>query len=132
MKKLIIGLLVVAAGGATFFLLSQKREPGNIATINKELIIGKWKPAMPQPVADATQPHYQYEFQKDGIALRSLNDTVKADTTHYRWNAKNELVIRENTSDTTGKTFTVVQLTGDSLQLQAEKNAVSLLLIKAK
>jgi hypothetical protein len=131
MKKLFIGLLVVAAGGATFFLLNQKKKPGNIASINKELIIGKWKPAASQP-ADTAQPHYQYEFQKDGIALRSLNNTVKADTTYYGWNAKNELVIRENTGDTTGKTFTVVQLTGDSLQLQAEKNAVSLLLTKAK
>jgi hypothetical protein len=128
MKKLFIGLLLAAAGGATFFLLNQKKKTNTGIEINKELIIGKWKPV----IADSIQPHYQYDFRKEGIALRAANDTVKADTTHYEWNKKNELVLKVNAIDTAGTTFAVVQLSADSLQLQTEKTKSPLLFTKVK
>jgi hypothetical protein len=126
MKKLFIGLLVAAAGGAAFFLLNQKKTTGT--AINKELIIGKWKPA----ASDSTQPHYQYSFQKDGIALRAVNDTAKADTSHYEWNKEDKLVLKATEKDTVATAFTVVQLSADTLRLQSEKNATEVLLTKSK
>ncbi|MEQ1678730.1 MAG: hypothetical protein ABL876_18685 [Chitinophagaceae bacterium] len=131
MKKLLIGLLVVAAGAGAFFFFNKKKN-NNTASINKEFIIGKWKPAANQPVIDTIQPLYQFDFQKDGIAMRSLSDSAKADTAHYEWNKANELVVKEKATDTTGATYVVVRLTADTLQLQSKGNNVNMLLTKAK
>ena len=42
MKKVFIGLLIAAAGAATFFLLQKKNKAAK-SYIQKDLIIGKWK-----------------------------------------------------------------------------------------
>ena len=130
MKKLFIGLLVVAAGGATFFLLSKKKNTTAIANINKELIIGKWKTDAIM-ANDSGFNKYSYSFQKEGVVLRSISDSVKADTSHYELNEINELVLKEKASDSTGKTYSVVKLTQDSLQVQS-KDSVTVLFTKAK
>ena len=84
MKKLFIGLFVVAAGGAAFFLLNKKKNTTEVATINKELIIGKWKTDA-VTANDSSFNKYSYSFQKEGVILRSLSDSAKADTsTHSR------------------------------------------------
>jgi hypothetical protein len=120
MKKLFIGLLVVAAAGTAFYLLTRKKKDPQTVTINKELIMGKWKTVVQEPAADSAKTLYQYEFQKDGIVLRAAGDSVKADTTHYEWSKLNELVWKEKTADSIGKIYTVVKLTGDSLELKTE------------
>jgi hypothetical protein len=125
MKKLFIGLLVVAAGGAAFFLLNNKKNTTAIASINKELIIGKWKTDAVM-ANDSTFNKYSYSFQKEGIVLRSISDSVKADTSHYEWNKANELVWKENAGDSTGKTFSVLKLTPDSLQVQSNDSSTVL------
>ncbi len=137
MKKLFIGLLVIAAGGAAFFLLNQKKNTTEIATINKELIIGKWKTDAVM-ANDSGFNKYSYDFKKEGVLLRSLGDTVKVDTSHYEWNKANELVLsewtpseKEKASDSTGKTYSVVKLTQDSLLVQS-KDSVTVLFTKAK
>lgn len=131
MKKLLIGLLVVAAGAGAFFFLYKKKNTETVS-INKELIIGKWKPVSKEPVADTIQPMYQFDFQKDGIAMRSINDSVKADTTHYEWNKANELVVKESATDSIGVAYVIVKLTADTLQVQSTSNKVNLLLTKTK
>ena len=118
MNKIFIGLLVVAAGAGAFFLFNKKKSTTDVETINKELIIGKWKTDAVLKT-DSTFNLYSYNFQKEGIVLMSLNDSVKADTSHYEWNKKNDLIWKGKATDSTGETFSIVKLTQDSLQLQA-------------
>ena len=116
MNKLIIGLLIIAAGAGVYFLLS-KNNSTETAVIKKELIIGTWKIESYQPATDSLQPKYSYDFQKDGMAVRSVNDSIKTDTVKYEWKKTSQLVIKENTADSTGKVYTVEKLTKDSLQI---------------
>lgn len=132
MKKLFIGLLIVAAAGTAFYLLTRTKKNSQTATVNKELIMGKWKTAAQEPAADSAKTLYQYEFQKDGIVLRAAGDSVKADTTHYEWNKSNELVWKEKAADSIGKVYTVVKLTGDTLELKTEQPAASMVLTRLK
>ena len=69
MNKLIIGLLIIAAGAGVYFLLSKKKNSTETAVIKKELIIGTWKIESYQPATDSLQPKYSYDFQKDGMAV---------------------------------------------------------------
>lgn len=126
MNKLLIGLLVIAAGAGAYFLLKKKKETTVSTNINKEWIMGKWKPESPHAVKDSLQPQFSYEFQKDGIALRSISDTVKADTVSYAWKEKNRILIKQNPADTTGVEFTVTKLTQDSLQVTGADNSGTL------
>ena len=127
MNKLFIGLLIVAAGAGAFFLLRKKN---NTTTndIKKEWILGKWKADAGK---DSAFSSYSYDFLKDGNILRSLNDSAKADTSHYEWNKKNELVWKEHASDSTGNIFSVLKLTLDSMQVQS-KDSVTILFTKLK
>lgn len=132
MNKLIIGLLVVAAGAGAFFLLNKKKNNDQpIASINKDFIIGKWKTVAVQPLKDSAALNIQYNFQQEGKLIQSANDSVVKDTTHYEWNKANELVWKEKETDSTGNTFIVLKLTTDSLQLQA-KDSSTVLFIKTK
>lgn len=134
MKNVFIGLLIIAAGTGVYFFLIKKKNTGTeqANAINKELLAGKWKTVSYQPVVDSLQPLYGYDFQKDGIALRSASDTVKADTTHYSWNKENELVIKANAADTAGVAYVVQKLSADTLQVQSKTDKVIILLTKAK
>ena len=125
MNKLIIGLLVVAAGAGIFLLLRKKKETTVANDIQKELIIGKWKSDAVM-ANDSNFSKYQFDFQKDGNVIRSLNDYVKADTSHYEWNKGNEMLWsgwtpleKEKAGDSTAKVYVVTKLTKDSLQVQA-------------
>lgn len=131
MNKLLIGLLVVAAGAGAYFLLKKKKEQTVATSINKEWIIGKWKPEPTQIAKDSVQPQFRYEFQKDGLAFRSVSDTVKADTISYAWKDKDRILIKEKPADTTGVEFTVTKLTQDSLQVTGTDNS-GILFIKMK
>lgn len=128
MNKLIIGLLIIAAGAGVFFLLRKKKETTVTNSINKEWIIGKWKPAA---VNDSNFSKFQFNFQKNGNVIRSQNDSAKGDTTHYQWNKANELVWKEMARDSTGKVYIVTKLTVDSLQMQAP-DSTSVLFTKMK
>lgn len=126
MNKLFIGLLVIAVAGGAFFLLKKKKDTPVANTINKEWIIGKWKTDSYQP-QDSAQPKFFFDFQKDGIAVRSISDTVKADTISYAWRDAAQLIIKTNVTDSAGTLLTVSKLTQDSLQLQGSDSVVILL-----
>lgn len=123
MNKLIIGLLIVAAGAGAFFYFNQRtcNKPAQ-DSLTKEWIVGKWKTVSYQPVTDSVQPMYLYDFQKEGLVVRSINDSAKADTSHYEWSKINELVFKENVVDSIVQTFTVLKLTQDSLQVKSQNN----------
>jgi hypothetical protein len=131
MNKLLIGLLVLAVAGGAFFLLKKKKNEPVTQTLNKEWIIGKWETNSYTPAADSIQPKLRFDFLKDGIALRSLSDSVKADTISYKWNDNQELVIMENATDSIGTVLAVSKLTADSLQVQ-RADSVTILFTKVK
>ena len=138
MKKLFIGLLVIAAGaGIFFFLQNKKSEDSN--TFQKELVVGKWKlNSLDVKTKDSSAYYlslisaidsnftkYRYDFKADGNVLKSLSDSVKADSSHYQWTKKNELTWKENATDSSAsEIFTVTKLTTDSLLLLSKDSAI--------
>jgi hypothetical protein len=116
MKKLFIGLLIIAAGTGGFFLLRKKN---NITTTtNKDWIIGKWQIQPPNPVIDTTFTLYQYDFQKEGVLLQSLKDSIATDTMHYEWNKRSQLVWKKVKADSTERIFEVAKLGKDSMEVR--------------
>jgi hypothetical protein len=136
MKKLFIGLLIIAAGAGTFYFLQKKKsETGNF--LQKELLTGKWKLDSIEikkdsnvhfmtaiTAIDSNFPKLRYDFRKDGNILVSLKDSVKADSSRYEWTKTNELLLREKTHDSTSEVYSVIHLTNDTLLLQSKDSAV--------
>jgi hypothetical protein len=110
MNKLIIGLLLAAAGTGAFFLLRNKKSSQE-QKIDKELIIGQWKQS-----GDSSGIH-RFAFQKEGILLKAV-DSVRPDTAKYSWSEKTELIIKLP-GDSVSKAFSVIKLSKDSLQLRS-------------
>ncbi|MBL7724940.1 MAG: hypothetical protein JNK27_12365 [Chitinophagaceae bacterium] len=131
MNKLIIGLLIIAAGAGAYFLLKNKKNTTETVSINKEFIIGKWKTASIEPLKDSAQPKFYYEFQKDGIAYRTISDTTKADTVSYAWKESSGIILKDKAADTTGILLAVVTLTADSMKVKTSDNS-EILFIKLK
>lgn len=131
MNKLLIGLLIVAAGAAAFFYFNQRtcNKPTQ-DSLKKEGILGTWKKDA-VTAADSNFNNYVFEFQQSGAVIRSLNDSVKADTSHYEWNKAGELLWKQNAGDSSTVTYTVLTLTKDSMQIQT-KDSLRLLFIKVK
>jgi len=136
MKKVFIGLLILAAGAGTFYFLQKKKSEG---TIEKELLTGKWKLSSIDVKTkdssdyyrefitsfDSNSYKYRYDFRKDGNVTRSLVDSVNTDTLHYAWTKKNELSWKENVSDSlAGDVFSVSLLTRDSLVMLSKDSAI--------
>jgi hypothetical protein len=138
MKKLFIGLLVIAAGAGAFYYFNQKSgDKPEMSSLNKELIIGKWKTDAVM-ANDSGFNKYSYNFQNEGTILRSLNDSANADTMHYEWSKTNDLVWsewtpseKEKASDSTPTIYSVIKLTQDSLQVQS-KDSIKVLFTKVK
>jgi hypothetical protein len=130
MNKLLIGLLIVAAGTGAFFLLRKKKQEPVTTELKKEWIIGQWKSDAIVD-NDSNFNKYRFDFQSNGSLLRSLNDSTGADTVYYEWSKTSELVWKEKATDSVGKNFTVLQLTPDSLQVQG-KDSVKILFTKLK
>ena len=102
MKKLFIGLLILAAGAVTFFLLQKKEKQIITNNIHQEWIIGKWKldsllflkdsndnfMVGIMGMVDPNLMKYQYEFTKDGYLSLSLGDSLTKDSNRYEWAEK--------------------------------------------
>lgn len=145
MKKVFIGLLMLAAGAATFFLLQKKDKPITRNNIQKEWIIGKWKldsVLLPKDtnvnfiagIMKMIEPDlmkYHYEFKKDGSISVSLGDSLTKDSSRYEWNKKDQLIWKEYPTDTTGEVFNVSIPHKDSLVVQSQDSSV-LLFTKVK
>jgi hypothetical protein len=131
MNKLFIGLLIIAAGAGVYFLLRKKENQKPLENIKKEDILGKWKTDPALLSKDSNEFNYTYDFRNDGMMLVMLNDSTKADTSHYSLSKNNQLVWKEKQDDSTGMVFSVLLLDKDSLQLQA-KDSTKILLIRAK
>ena len=143
MKKVFIGLLILAAGAGAFFFLRKTQNSIASNNIQKEWVIGKWKLdsiILSKDSNDKFTPgiigiiapdlmKYRYEFKPGGSVL--LTDSLTKDSTNYEWNKKDQLVWKEHPADTSNNVFTVSTLSKDSLILQS-KDSVILLFTKVK
>ena len=128
MKKLFFGLLIVAVGAGAFYLFNKQKTENNTG-IQTELITGKWKLDSISPgkdsnstmgwimMLDSNLMKYDYEFKKNGDLLISLRDSLQADSSHYEWNKKQQLVLKDKKTDSTAEILDVVALNKDSLRL---------------
>jgi hypothetical protein len=129
MKKIFIGLLIIAAGAGAYYFL-QTKKPITENKIQKELLVGKWKMdtlsvhsrdssmSLAIALAGALDSNFyanHYDFRADGHILQSRQDSATADTSYYEWNTKDELLIKESAIDSTAETFTISALNNDSL-----------------
>ncbi len=124
MKKIFIGLLVLAAGAAAYFLFIQKKKNTGPVFINQELILGKWNTEGRLTGRDSLKTNYQYEFQQYGLALIADTAASKTDSFRYEWDKTGQLLVKENAADSTADLFTVIRLTSDSLQLKGADSLV--------
>ncbi len=108
-------LFVLAAGTAMFFLLRKKQGTKDLATINQELIIGKWK-TIPVDADDSTFSSYILTFHKNGTLTRFQTDAEIDDTTFYTWKNESEIHWNMNANDAVGHDYKIAKLTKDSLQ----------------
>jgi len=138
MKKVFIGLLILAAGAGAYYFLQKKDKPITGNNIQHERIIGKWKLDSLHFLKDSNdnflvgimgmvEPNlkkYHYEFTKDGSISLSLGDSLTKDSSRYEWNKKDQLVWKEYPADTSGNIFTVSMPGKDSLFLQSEDSVI--------
>ncbi len=143
MNKLLIGLLIIAVAAGAFFYLRKKESATD--TVKKEWIVGNWKlESLKSPddsttsimvgimsLVDSNMFRYKYEFTKEQTILRSLGDSVTADTSRYEWTNKNQLVWKEDKTDSTGSILHVAKLNKDSLLLES-KDSIIILFTKLK
>jgi len=122
MNKVFIGLLVVAAGAGVFFYFRKKNKETKDPAFKKEWIIGKWE----FKAKDSAEQSFHYQFDSTGTVLKSVSDTIKADTLHYSWDKKNKLVFGKTEDDSTAKIFSIVKLTSDTLQIQSKDSVITL------
>lgn len=124
MNKLLIGLLVVAAGAGVYFFLLKKKKLADKPETKKEWIIGSWNA---QNEVDSNGLSGRFEFRTDGLVLRAVNDSSKADTTYYSWTKTGALMFKNTAEDSTGKEYPVISLTTDSLRVKTGDSSTVLL-----
>lgn len=123
MKKIFIGLLIVAAGAGAYYLLSQSKNIEPVKENNADLLLGKWKAGEPVSGSDSSLlDGTHYEVLKDGLVLMRDSAGAAPDSVYYVWTANGDLQIRTKRTDSTGENLKVVRLTKDSLQLK-DKNS---------
>lgn len=116
MKKIIIGLLVIAASVTVFYFANNRTsdKPDQEKDV-KELIVGKWK-AISLDDFDSLSVKYYLTFNKNGTLIRSQSDEESTDTSSYKWVSATEIQWSENAKDTTGRSYKIIKLTKDSLE----------------
>src|SRR5688572_17695644 len=99
MKKGFIGLLILAAGAAIFFLFQEKHNSITTSHIQQDLIIGKRKLDSLYSLKDSSSDlmtngigfvdahliHYEYKFTKEGSIELWLKDSLTKDSRSYEW-----------------------------------------------
>ena len=127
MKKIILAvILLAAAGSGIYYLLQKKKVENSLTTIDKELVIGKWKIDSLVSQKDSTKDGLElllfamdsnarrevYEFQTNGQVFVSLpNDTLsKKDASSFAWGDDKELLSKDNHSDAATESMTVIKL----------------------
>lgn len=140
MKKIIIGLLLLAvSGGVVYYLLSKKTSVTTVSTLNKELLIGKWKldtagTKIKNGMAglfigaialnDSNFLKYEYDIQKEGKVITSVPGSVKTDTSFYEWADSTKLNWIHNDSAKTKIVGTIIKLDSSIFSFQANDSTI--------
>ena len=136
MKKIILAVILMAAAGGISYYLLQKKKTTISSDFNQKEIIGKWKMDSISTKNDSSALvialigtldsnflNYGYDFRKEGIVVKLLNDSIEKDTASYKW-AKDDHLIWKEPGDTTGESLSVNLLTKDSLVLRSMDSTV--------
>ena len=134
MKKIILAVILLAAAGGIAYYLLQKKNHENLS-INKELVIGKWKIdslvsqkdstkdglALLLFAMDSNEKKQVYDFQTNGQVFVSLpNDSLSMkDTSSFAWGKDKELLWKEQHSDPVAESMTVIKLDKKELVLRS-------------
>ena len=144
MKKVFIGLLIMAAGAALFFLLKKQNQAVK-RHIQKDLLVGKWKPdSLNRPnnsklicltgstgMIDSNRMKYEYEFTEEGSVGLWLKDSLTKDITRYEWTDEDQLAFKEIQAGKATEVFNVSELCKDSLLLTS-RDSITLLFTRAR
>ena len=136
MNKLFTGLLIIAIGAGAFFLLRKKDNLDSGKVINKEMLIGKWKidsltvekDSLKKDLArlllfmDSSDKKRVFDFRDNGQVLISLRSDSLAgrDTSSYKWGKENDLLVKDNASDTTDELMKVLRLSKEKFVVQSK------------
>ncbi|MEO5563036.1 MAG: hypothetical protein ABIR18_06360 [Chitinophagaceae bacterium] len=148
MKKLFIGLLIIAAGAGIFYLWELRNQnspaPEPDTKIQKDLLVGNWKlnsinagKDSGESVINLLLSHdsnllkFNYEFTKDSALFVSVGDSLTGDTSSYKWSDQNHLVFLNKSSGIDPDSLRVAILTKDSLILQ-DRDSALLVFTKAR
>ena len=138
MKKILIGLLIVAAGAAIYFLLPKQQKTISNLDSQKELLIGKWKldslvyPQKPSAddfmtsvmgMVDSLYLQYQYDFDNAGIIHILKKDSLTKDSSRYEWSGDHQLKWKEAAPDTNAYLFNVNKLDTAKLELESSDSS---------
>lgn len=127
MKKLLIGLLIAAAGTGVYFLLQNRKKADPPLTVNdQDWLIGKWTDKSGELLPDSLATVLQWEFRKDGIAIVSNQQPLINDTLQYAWKDSASLGIR-SAKDSMETVFRVIHSANDSLVLERSDSSRILL-----
>jgi hypothetical protein len=134
MKKIILAVILLAAAGGVAYYLLQKEKYENLS-INQELVIGKWKIdslvakkdstnnglALLLFAIDSNAGREVYDFQTNGQVFVSLpNDSLsKKDTSSFAWGKDKELLWKDNHSDSSTESMTLIKLDKKDLVLRS-------------
>jgi hypothetical protein len=135
MKKIILAVILLAAAGGGIYYLLEKKKQTEVTTINKELVLGRWKIDSLVSQKDSTNDGFAlllfemdsaasklvYDFQADGKVLVSppTDSIAKKDTSSFSWGKDKEFLWKERITDPDADTMTVIKLSEKEFVLQS-------------
>jgi len=146
MKKVFIGLLLLAAAGAGYYLLVIKKTTDTAIAFNKNRLTGSWQidkivsgskdstaawSAMGRTI-DSSLARNTFHFDSTGLLIhRSIDTTPPGDTSRYEWVGTNKIYIHSHFNKGNSDSLLVERLVKDSLVLVTTDSA-RLYLLKMK
>lgn len=132
MKKVLIGLLIAAAGTGIYFFISTRKKAAQPTTrYSQEWIIGKWESHRNDSVPDSLFSVQHWEFSKEGIAVFHNQRPALTDSFRFSWKDSLTLSLKKSIEDSTETIFNIVRLQPDSLELKtAESTGIQLTKMK--
>lgn len=130
MKKLLIVLLIIAAGVTGYYLYTQKTSSASNSYDHAQLT-GNWETISVSPLKDSTQLGIHYQFGKDVLLLKAGADSIAKDSLQYSWIKNGELQLKKKQPDSSVLHLVIQQLTADSLRwIQDDSTVIQFIKMK--
>jgi len=138
MKKIILAvILLAAAGGITYYLL-QKKKQSTIATIDKEIVLGRWKIDSLVAQKDSTKDDLilllfaldsnvkkqEFKFFNNGQMISSEPGSSERDTSFFIWGKGEQLIWKEKKTGLFTDTTTIIKLDKKDFVLQSSDSTL--------